>query len=166
LSLEAWRLLESNYERVLAAPDDLDPRAAMQWGAFYAGTAIELSMLGATHACANPVTARYGTTHGNAIAVLLPHVVRWNADAAEPMYAELLRISTRATHEPHATEALATRLSELASTGGLPPTLAAAGASSGDLEALAGEAAEQWTGNFNPRPFDAKGALEIYQCAF
>ena len=78
-SLEAWRLLEANYERVLAAPDDLEARAAMQLGAFHAGTAIELSMLGATHACANPVTARYGTTHGNAIAILLPHVVRWNA---------------------------------------------------------------------------------------
>ena len=79
LSLEAWRLLEANYERVLASPDDLDARAAMQLGAFYAGTAIERSMLGATHACANPVTARYGTTHGEAIAILLPHVVRWNA---------------------------------------------------------------------------------------
>ena len=53
-SLEAWRLLEANYERVLTAPDDLEARAAMQLGAFHAGTAIELSMLGATHACANP----------------------------------------------------------------------------------------------------------------
>ena len=83
LSLEAWRLLEANYERVLTAPDDLEARAAMQLGAFHAGTAIELSMLGATHACANPLTARYGTTHGDAIAILLPHVVRWNASAAE-----------------------------------------------------------------------------------
>jgi hypothetical protein len=31
---------------------------------------------------------------------------------------------------------------------------------------LAEEAAEQWTGRFNPRPFDAAGALEIYQCAY
>ena len=38
-------------------------------------------MLGATHACANPLTARYGTTHGVAIAVMLPHVVRWNDEA-------------------------------------------------------------------------------------
>ena len=90
MALEAWRLLESHYERVLAAPHDLDARAAMQLGAFYAGTAIELSMLGAAHACANPVTARYGTTHGDAIAILLPHVVRWNAPAAESLYAELL----------------------------------------------------------------------------
>jgi alcohol dehydrogenase len=50
----------------------------MQLGAFYAGVAIENSMLGATHACANPLTARYGTAHGAAIAMLLPSVVRWN----------------------------------------------------------------------------------------
>ena len=37
MSLEAWRLLEANYERVLASPDDLEARAAMQLGAFYAG---------------------------------------------------------------------------------------------------------------------------------
>ena len=176
MSLEAWRLLEANYERVLRAPDDLDARAAMQMGAFYAGTAIELSMLGATHACANPLTARYGTTHGDAIAILLPHVVRWNASVAESMYAELLRVSTIApvaTIAPGApvapsapsSLALAARLSQLASAGGLPRTLTDTGASSSDLEALAVEASEQWTGTFNPRPFDAEGALEIYQCA-
>jgi hypothetical protein len=31
---------------------------------------------------------------------------------------------------------------------------------------LAGEAAEQWTGKFNPRPFDAKAAQEIYRSAW
>jgi hypothetical protein len=40
------------------------------------------------------------------------------------------------------------------------------GASASDLVALANEAAEQWTGKFNPRPFDAKGAMEIYECAY
>jgi alcohol dehydrogenase len=165
-SLEAWRLLEANYERVLTAPDDLKARAAMQLGAFHAGTAIELSMLGATHACANPVTARYGTTHGNAIAILLPHVVRWNRSVAESLYAELWRASSHATRATDATHALATRLADLASVGGLPRTLADAGASASDLATLATEAAEQWTGKFNPRPFDAKGALEIYECAF
>jgi alcohol dehydrogenase len=143
------------------------PTIAMQWGAFYAGTAIELSMLGATHACANPLTARYGTTHGNAIAILLPHVVRWNAEAAESLYANLLRVSTApsAPTAHSAPSALAARLSQLASAAGLPRTLTEAGASVSDLPMLASEAAEQWTGTFNPRPFDAKGALEIYQCA-
>jgi alcohol dehydrogenase len=157
LSLEAFRLLEANYERVLTAPGDIDARAAMQMAAFYAGTAIELSMLGATHACANPVTARYGTTHGNAIAILLPHVVRWNASAAESSYIQLSGASS---------DTLAERLAQLAASGELPRTLREAGASRDDLPALAREAEEQWTGKFNPRPLDAAGALEIYECAF
>ncbi len=155
MSLEAWRLLEGHYERVLASPGDLDARAAMQLGAFYAGTAIERSMLGATHACANPLTARYGTTHGDAIAILLPHVVRWNSAAADAMYADLLPGRD-----------LASRLFDLARAGGLPETLRDAGASEGDLPELAREASEQWTGRFNPRPFDVEGAMEIYRCAF
>ena len=80
VAIEAWRLLESNYERVLESPADLTARDAMLYGANRAGAAIEMSMLGATHGCANPLTAKYGTTHGIAIAVMLPHVVRWNAE--------------------------------------------------------------------------------------
>ena len=59
----------ANFERVLHDPGDLEARGAMQLGAHCAGIAIENSMLGATHACANPLTAHYGTTHGVAIAV-------------------------------------------------------------------------------------------------
>ena len=87
---DAWRWLSGNFARVLEAPDDLLARGAMLWGAHAAGIAIEQSMLGATHACANPLTARYGTTHGIAIAVMLPHVVRWNAEHVGDRYAELL----------------------------------------------------------------------------
>ena len=155
LSREAWRLLEGNFERVLSLPDDLAARAAMQVGAFYAGTAIEHSMLGATHACANPLTARFGTTHGDAIAILLPHVVRWNAEAAGPLYAQLFGSA----------DALAARLSSLAATGSLPAKLSDIGVSREDVPELARDAADQWTGTFNPRPFDAAGAREIYTCA-
>jgi alcohol dehydrogenase len=172
MSLEAWRLLEGHYERVMAEPGDLEARAAMQLGAFYAGTAIERSMLGATHACANPLTARYGTTHGDAIAILLPHVVRWNSAEAGSLYAELVATSRapgrrRGEREGgQAAHVLADRLSQLAVVGGLPKTLRDAGASRDDLPALARDAAGQWTGRYNPRPFDAEGAREIYECAF
>lgn len=166
LSREAWRLLEGHYGRVLAAPEDLEARAAMQQGAFYAGMAIELSMLGATHACANPLSARYGTTHGDAIAVLLPHVVRWNAGTVGSQYGELLREAGRNNGDGNPGEALASRLRELAVDGGLPSVLREVGASRDDLAALADEASEQWTGKFNPRPFDKAGAQEVYECAF
>src|SRR5262245_55137967 len=64
---EAWRHLQPNFEKVLRKPDDLEPRSAMQLGAYLAGAAIETSMLGAAHALANPLTAHYGLTHGIAI---------------------------------------------------------------------------------------------------
>jgi alcohol dehydrogenase len=165
-SREAWRLLEANYERVLAQPNDLEARGAMQLGAYFAGTAIENSMLGATHACANPLTAHYGTAHGASIAMLLPSVVRWNAPAAAERYAELLRLSTASSKVNDPTESLARRLEELAAAGGLRQSLGEAGVPLSDLSMLAEEAAEQWTGQFNPRPFDLTGALEVYQCAF
>ena len=60
-SREAWRLLATNFRTVLHEPDNLDARAAMQLGAAYAGLAIENSMLGASHALANPLTATYDT---------------------------------------------------------------------------------------------------------
>ena len=162
---EAFRLLDGHFERVLGAPSDLPARGAMMLGAHLAGLAIEASMLGATHACANPLSARYGTTHGVAIALLLPHVVRWNGPAAAPLYAELLRAAGR---DPmgDAAAALAERLEDLAVHAGLPRGLRAAGVSRADLPALAGHAAQQWTGGFNPRPFDAQGALDLYEGAY
>lgn len=167
-SREAWRLLEPNYERVLNQPDNLVARGGMQLGAFYAGVAIENSMLGATHACANPLTARYGTAHGAAIAMLLPSVVRWNEQVAFDHYFRLLSWSTVAgyTGDVTATEALARRLEELAEAGGLRTKLRATGIKESDLPELAVEAAAQWTGTFNPRPFDKDGAIEVYQCAY
>jgi alcohol dehydrogenase len=167
-SREAWRLLEPNYERVLSQPDNLEARGAMQLGAYYAGVAIENSMLGATHACANPLTARYGTAHGAAIAMLLPSVVRWNERFAFNDYFLLLSWSSVAeqSNGVTATEALARRLEELAEIGGLHTSLRAAGINHSELPELASEAAEQWTGTFNPRPFDKQGAIEIYQCVY
>ena len=162
-SREAFRLLESNLERVLAAAAGLDARGAMLLGAHYAGVAIEASMLGATHACANPLTTRYGTSHGIAISLLLPHVVRWNAEAARDQYAELAAIMGRSTSDPAL--ALADRLEELAVRGGLPRRLRSVGVDEGDLAALSADAAGQWTGRFNPRPFDAAAAHELYRAA-
>ena len=97
-SREAWRLLEPNYERVLREPENVTARGAMQLGAFYAGLAIENSMLGATHACANPLTARYGTAHGAAIAMLLPAVVRWNEKAGTIYWAPGEQLAQIGTH--------------------------------------------------------------------
>jgi alcohol dehydrogenase len=162
---DAWQRLEVHYERVLHDPADLSARGAMLFGAHEAGLAIELSMLGATHACANPLTARYGTTHGVAIGVMLPHVVRWNAAHVGNRYAELLGLPTDTPAE-EAGERLSARLETLARAGDLPATLHDLGVPRADLPLLAAAAGTQWTGTFNPRPFDAAAGLALYERAY
>jgi alcohol dehydrogenase len=164
---EAWTLLEVNLEKVLTNPTDLEARGAMQIGAFLAGSAIENSMLGACHACANPLTAHYGITHGLAIGILLPHVLRFNGqDAAGSMYHELLEEVGLSNGQPDDTaETLARRIGELMQLAGLPTRLGACGVSTGILPLLAEEANQQWTARFNPRPVTERDLLGLYEAA-
>jgi alcohol dehydrogenase len=169
-SLEAWRLLDAHYERVIDNPQDVEARSAMLLGAYWAGLAIENSMLGAAHACANPLTANYDTEHGIAIGLMLPHVVRWNGSVAGDRYDDLLKVSCD-TPEPSLAggdrgEMLARRLEQLLTTGGLPRRLEEIGVPEADLPRLADDAATQWTGQFNPRAFGAVAALELYRRAY
>lgn len=165
-SHRAWRLLSDAFERVLLHPADAEARAAMQLGSHLAGIAIEQSMLGAAHACANPLTARYNLAHGLALAILLPHVVRWNAGVAGDRYAALVGSPRRRARDEDAAEALALRLEDLSVAGGLAVKLSDSGIDEAALPELAAQAAGQWTGTFNPRPLDATGAMEIYRSAF
>ena len=109
----------------------------MQLGAHFAGTAIEHSMLGATHACANPLTAHYGTAHGAAIAMLLPSVVRWNGAVAGHRYAELLGLMGAVGSDASAADLLARKLEDLSAAGGLSNKLSDSGIRSSDLPMLA-----------------------------
>lgn len=164
-SHEAYRLLSTNFERVLQSPYDLDARGAMHLGSFYAGMAIEQSMLGAAHACANPLTARYSITHGAALAVLLPHVVRWNASADHNLYEEFVASTMTGTKGPSG-DRLADSLVQIGIVGGLPNRLRDTGVKKEDLATLAKLAGEQWTAAFNPIPFGSSDALEVYRCAY
>jgi alcohol dehydrogenase len=163
---EAWRLMGPNLAVVLRDPGNLEARGAMQVGANFAGAAIENSMLGAAHALANPLTAHYGVTHGMAIALVLPHVVRFNAAAVGDFYGELAHESGLVNGDAEvAAEAIARRVAELVQMAGLPTGLSQCGVSAGILPVLAEEAAQQWTGRFNPRPVTEKELLGLYEAA-
>jgi alcohol dehydrogenase len=163
---EAWRMLEGNFEMVLRQPTNLEARGAMQVGAHLAGLAIENSMLGAAHACANPLTAHYGITHGIAVGILLPHVIRFNAAAVGALYADLARgVGLINGDTSAAGEVLARRMLDLVRAANLPATLSACGVTAGILEVLAEEASQQWTGRFNPRPVTEVELLQLYEAA-
>jgi alcohol dehydrogenase len=153
LAREAWRLLDGSLEAFLADSKDLRAAGDTLLGAHLAGAAIEASMLGAAHSCANPLTAHYGIVHGVAVGVMLPHVVRYNAKAVGAAYDEL-------------DARLADRLVALRAAAGLPVSLEELGVEADRLPELAGEAARQWTAKFNPRPVTAADLLDLYKAAY
>ncbi|MGE0606474.1 MAG: iron-containing alcohol dehydrogenase [Pirellulales bacterium] len=168
-SREAWRLLEENFSIVLREPDNLEARGAMQLGAAFAGLAIENSMLGAAHALANPLTSHFDIVHGEAVALMLPHVVRFNGASHNGWYGELLQSTSGLNGAPKASAGaagLAEFLAELAAGSGLATHLSQVGVKHDALEQLAADAAQQWTGTFNPRQVEQRDLLQLYEAAF
>jgi alcohol dehydrogenase len=169
-SHEAFKLLAPNFPRVVENPGDLEARGKMLLGAAFAGTAIENSMLGAAHSAANPLTAHFGIVHGQAVGVMLPHVVRFNAtnENARRHYAELAsapEIACVAEGVEQAVDALIAELETWLDLAKLPRTLAESGVQSKDLPMLAAEAAKQWTANFNPRPMTQQDFVALFEAA-
>ena len=158
---EAFRLVRGQLAHVLRHPADLEARGAMLLGSHLAGLAIEHSMLGAGHACANPLTAQFDVTHGIAVSLMLPHVVRWNAEeVGAPLRRPAGRPGSAGSAAPAAR--LADELEQVAALCGFPRRLADAGVAEDALPGLAEAAAAQWTGGFNPRPLTPRvgaGAL-------
>ncbi|HZI95149.1 MAG TPA: iron-containing alcohol dehydrogenase [Patescibacteria group bacterium] len=152
---EAWGLLSTSYAESLDHMDNGGARGRMLLGAFLAGAAIDASMLGAAHACANPLTSRYGIAHGAAVMLMLPHVVRFNAPMTADLYDDLAESGS-----------LAARLEAMRRIGGLPERLSDAGVPYGDLAGLADEASAQWTASFNPRPVTRDDILGFYETAY
>lgn len=166
-SRRAWRMLSFGFPRLLDEPRDLEARSAMLLGAHLAGAAIENSMLGATHALANPLSAHYEMTHGVAIGIMLPHVIRYNGEVVGSLYGELASDAELCEKDdPNAAAVLADRIESWVAQSGQPTDLARCQVSPSDLPRMAEEAAAQWTGNFNPRPVDNQSLEELYQCAF
>jgi alcohol dehydrogenase len=122
-------------------------------------------MLGVCHSCANPLTAHYGITHGVAIGVLLPHVVRFNAPVVGDLYQELVGEIGLRNGQP-AAEVLAARVGELTAAAGLPQSLKECNVSDTILHLLAEEANQQWTARFNPRPVTEAEIHKLYQAAW
>ncbi|MFH1301427.1 MAG: iron-containing alcohol dehydrogenase [Planctomycetota bacterium] len=166
-SRRAWTLLANSFPKVLDTPNDLNARGNMQLGAHFAGAAIENSMLGATHALANPLSAHFNLTHGVAIGIMLPHVIRFNAELVGDYYSLLAAdIGLCEPQDPAGAGLLAEHIQSLIAMAGAPTSLSECKVDPNLVEQLAEEASRQWTGNFNPRPVDQSSLRELYECAF
>ena len=164
-SREAWRLLAANLPGIVIDGGTIAARSAVQFGASLAGLAIEHSMLGAAHALANPLTAAHHLTHGQAVGVMLPHVVRFNGPVCGRAYAELLTDIAISATADEAGATLADWLTGLLAAAQLKTSLRACGIDAADVPALAAAAANQWTAGFNPRAVTAVDLADLYEAA-
>jgi alcohol dehydrogenase len=169
-SHRAFQLLVPSLPRVMSDPWDIEARGRMLLGAALAGLAIENSMLGAAHSAANPLTAHHDVPHGEAVGLMLPSVIRFNArePCALEAYAELAsapEIACVSDGLETAVEALVARVEFLLNCVGLPRSLSKCGVQPSHLTELSDEAARQWTAQFNPRSIQADEFRELYQAA-
>lgn len=164
---KSWGLLSRAFPIVLRDPRHAAARGAMLLGAHLAGAAIENSMLGATHACANPLSAHYDMIHGIAIGVMLPHVIRFNAGHVGDAYGKLAEVAGLCqANNPHGAERLADYVTQLVELSGQPTRLRDCDVRTELIARMAAEAAKQWTGTFNPRPVSIAEFEELYSCAW
>ena len=153
---KAWQLLSSSFERALKDASDSEARSKMLLGAHFAGAAIENAMLGAAHACANPLTAHFGITHGVAVALMLPAVVQFNGETKGTRYRGL----------GFDVKELVEKVASMKECANLPFRLRDLGVERDSLPILARDATEQWTGTFNPRPVGENDFLTLYESVY
>ncbi len=167
-STEAFGLCLHGLKAVLTVPTDIENRGRMLLGAAFGGLAIENSMLGAAHAAANPLTARFNVIHGTAVGLMLPSVIRFNSadPAAAAIYAQLaVQAGLAGSHSstPMAIQLLVSALETLLNLAGIPRSLAACGIRSEVFPELANDAAKQWTAGFNPRAITTADFISLYR---
>ena len=151
----SFQLINRSFKNVIKDPENINARSDMLLGAAYAGTAIECSMLGAAHAAANPMTAKFSIPHGVAVGIMLPHVIKYNSldNEVADVYDSLIG------------QCLSERVVELLNIAKIKVRLSEYGITNNDLLSLSEAAATQWTGNFNPRRVSVDDFLELYKSA-
>lgn len=168
LAKQALALLSENLLKVLSNGNDLEAREAMLIGSMLAGQAFANAPVAAVHALAYPIGGIFHVPHGLSNALVLPHVLRFNAPAAMEQYAELAPIfvdNLAATAEKRA-EQFITALEALIHASNIPAKLSEVGITENDIEQLASAAMEQTRLLINnPRELRQSDAAKLYQTA-
>lgn len=174
LACEAMRLMGRALERAVQTPDDLAARADMLLGSMLAGQAFANSPVAAVHALAYPIGGHYKVPHGLSNALVLPHVLRFNAETHPGPYAEIGPYAFPELADvnagPEGREralALADAMAALSHRCGLPQSLREVGIGNNAIALLARDAMNQTRLLVNnPRAVSEADARAIYSAAW
>ncbi|MGN8109396.1 iron-containing alcohol dehydrogenase [Paraburkholderia sp. 22098] len=169
LAIKALELLSRNLLPACEDGNNRDAREAMLLGATFAGQAFANSPVAAVHALAYPIGGIYHVPHGLSNALVLPHVLRFNADSAAHLYAELADVVVPGTtgSAMDKTQALIENLERMIAETAIPARLRDVGIEREGLGRMASDAMLQTRLLVNnPRPVSEADALAIYNAAF
>lgn len=92
---EAIRLVSANLLKAIENGNDLSARSAMMLASHLAGIAISQKGNDAIHGLSTAVESMVDCTHGESLSALMPHILRFNHQAAAPRYARIARLMGR-----------------------------------------------------------------------
>ncbi len=167
-ALHSIALITRHLPRTQLRPSEAIPRLAMAQGSLEAGMAFTNAILGATHAMSHQVGGALDAPHGVVNAVLLPHVIRFNAQASPERFVPLAAASGIPTEGVPAGEVallLAERVRELADEVGAPKGLAALGVTEDVLPQMTRTTLKDACLATNPREADARDIEALFRAA-
>jgi alcohol dehydrogenase class IV len=171
LARQALRLLGANIETAVFDGRDLAARGAMLLGSMLAGQAFANSPVAAVHALAYPIGGTFHVPHGLSNALVLPHVLRFNAPDAAHLYAEIAADVFPALDTEEGAQgrcaAFIDALAALSRKLGMQTTLREVGIGEEHLAKMAADAMKQQRLLVNnPRDVAEADALAIYRAAW
>lgn len=171
LAREALKLLGANIETAVFDGANVDARGAMLLGSLLAGQAFANSPVAAVHALAYPIGGTFHVPHGLSNALVLPHVLRFNAPDAAHLYAEIANDLFPDIDQDEGSQARCAAfidaLSALSKKLGLATRLRDVSIGEGALAKMATDAMKQQRLLVNnPREVTEADALAIYRAAW
>lgn len=89
LALESIKLIARFLERAVVNGKDMIARENMCWAQYMAGVSFSNAGLGMVHAMAHQLGGFYGIPHGQANAMLLTHIMKYNKEINKKRYADV-----------------------------------------------------------------------------
>ena len=149
-------------------PTETAPRLAMAQGSLEAGMAFTNAILGATHAMSHQVGGLLDAPHGVVNAVLLPHVIRFNAEISPERFVPLAAaggVRTEGVPPAEVALLLAEGVRKLADEVGVPKRLADLGVTDAVVPRLARTTLKDACLATNPRAADARDIEALFRAA-